>query len=129
MGFPNIAKAGVYLLADLVGGLDHADIATPADLQQRLPFIRVGRTTGPDDGTSDFPVFDVDYFAATWDEACDGAEAVRDFLASGYHFVEWSDGSALIDSVVTAVGPRQLPWLATGVVRFTGTYRAQTRRS
>lgn len=131
MPFPDVSKALSYLLAPLVGGITHAGTETPANLQQVLDFIRVGRVTGPDDGVTDFPVVDVDYFAATRDLAVAGADRVRDFLTldSPYHVVQYPGGRAVLDRVATAVGPRQLPWLATGVVRITGTYRVETRRS
>jgi hypothetical protein len=125
MSFPDVDKALVYLLADLVGGLEHAGTETPSDLQNRLPYIRVGRVGGTSDEASDYPVVDVDYFSplGSRDAAVDGAEAVRQRLTGSYHVVN----GVVLDDVDCLTGPRELPWLGTGVRRFTGTYRVVTR--
>lgn len=123
--FPDVAKALVFLLAPLAGGDGHAGTEVPADLQDRLDFVRVGRIGGPDNGLTDFPIVDVDFFGATRDSAVAGAEAVRDLLTGSYHFVN----GVLIDTASTPVGPRELPWLGMGVRRFTGTYHLETRRT
>lgn len=125
MSFPDVDKALVTLLAPLAGGSGKAGTEVPADLQSRMPYIRVGRIGGADNGRTDFPIIDVDFFAATRDVALAGAEAVRDRLTGSYHFVN----GVLIDSVTTVVGPRELVWLGMGVRRFTGTYRLETRRT
>lgn len=136
MTFPDVPKAVAHLVADLVqpgyvpGSMpDRADIATPPDLQAQLPFVRVGRTGGTDDGVTDTATVEVDCFAATRDEALAVAEAVRDRLTLSYNLVNVDGSTVLLEQASTAVGPRDMPWLATGVRRLNAVYRIGTRRS
>ncbi|ABS03201.1 hypothetical protein [Kineococcus radiotolerans] len=131
MSYPDIDQALKHLLAPLVGGLEHIGTETPSELQQRLPYIRVGRIGGPRTALEDAPVVEIDYFTATRAGSVKGAGEVSDLLlGSPYHFIRMPDGaSALLENPQQPVGPRELPWPATGVRRFSGTYRFVTRSS
>ena len=131
MSHPDIDLALQHLLAPLVGGLDHVGVETPERLQERLPYIRVGRVGGPRTSVDDAPVVEIDYFAARRTEAQPGAEQISNLiLGAPYHFVRMPDGTgALLEQPQQPVGPRELPWPAAGVRRFGGTYRFVTRQS
>lgn len=122
--FPDVERALLDLIAPLLGSAEQTGTETPADLQQRLPFGRVTRVGGPDDGISDRAVVDVDVFAATRSQAYDIAESVRQLLLAAPHAV----AGVVLDSVGTIVGPRELPWADENVRRWSATYRAVARR-
>lgn len=124
MAFPDVERNLVHLLADLVGGLDHAGTETPGNLGDRLPYIRVRRFGGADDGISDAPVMDVDTFAGTRTAAVALAESVRDRLLAAPHHVD----GVVLDHVITSTGPREIPWGGEGVRRWAATYRVTARR-
>lgn len=126
--FPDVESVLAILLADMVGGIDHVGTETPPDLHDILPFVRVGRVGGADQAGTDFALVDVDFFAATRNEAWEGSESIRSFLThppDGYLLV----GAVLLDRVSTSVGPRQTPWLNPHLTRFTTTYRVEVRET
>ena len=123
--FPDTERALAHLLADLAGGLDHVGTETPANLGDRLPYIRVRRFGGTDDGLTDLAIVDIDSFADTRTASVDLAEAIRDRLLAGPHHVT----GAVIDRVVTSTAPREIPWSGDAVRRWAATYRAAARRT
>jgi hypothetical protein len=123
-GFPDLETAIRTALADLVTDLAHTGTVTPADLQQRLPFIRVRRFGGTDDRLTDQARVDVDYFAASRAAAWAGAEAVRQRLISRPLRV----GAVVIDQVTTTTAPIEVPWDDPNVRRVTAAYTASARR-
>lgn len=125
-GFPDSERIIVNLLADLVGGCANIGTATPSTLQTTLPFIRVQRIGGDDDGFSDSALVAIDAFAADRDDARALAEAIRQrFLTPGPKVVV--GGS--IDGAVTATAPNEIPWSDDQEIRrFTASFRITARR-
>lgn len=105
-------------------GVADSGTETPPDLQDRLPFVRVARVGGPDNVIDDYPLVDVDVFAATRAVAAPLAERLRQRLLAGPHRTP----AGVIDRVRTTSGPVQLPWADPGIRRFGATYRAAMRR-
>lgn len=125
-GFPDSERIVVNLLASLVSGCSNIGTATPADLQAMLPYIRVQRIGGDDDGFTDSALVAIDAFAATRDDARALAEAIRQrFITPGPKVVV--GGS--IDGAVTATAPNEIPWSDDQEIRrFTASYRITARR-
>lgn len=119
-------KAEFPSLADT--GIDdpdtHVGRATPDDLQDRFPFVRVARGGGGGTRREDFPVLDVDVFDSTRQSAYDLSEAIRERLLG----VPLILAGLRIDSVETEVAPRRLPWDADGTHRRSATYNLGYRR-
>ena len=103
---PSIAGAGVTFKTD-----------------SPLPFWRVSKIGGTDDGVTDFTLVDVDIFAETRDQAQQISEDIRTHLRPRIRA-----GSAIVDSVRTSVSPRQLPWDNASVRKFGATYAIGLRR-
>lgn len=112
------------LAAEFLPSPEHAGSTTPANLDDLLPFCQVVRYGGADDGVTDFPAVDVDWFAATRAEALSLARRGHQFLLSGRLFV----ASSLIDGVVTSVGPVERPRPSGNIRRFGGSYTVSARR-
>lgn len=121
--FPDVQRV---LVDDLqtVAGEGRTGVETPADLQTRLPFIRVLRVGGGSDRVSDRAAVDIDVFASTYTEAEELAERVRQ------HIVGPPPPIARLDKAVCETGPRELPWGDddNGVRRFGATYLITARR-
>jgi hypothetical protein len=96
---------------------------TPADLEKRLPVIRVERGGGDDDRFSGHPRVFVDVFAATADEARTLANTVRDALL----FLRGPVNGAVIRSVRCDSGPSRQPWVSEAVHRRGATYTVSLR--
>lgn len=124
--FPDIEAALRDLFVDLVAGCDNIGRQTPANLQAAMPYVRVQRIGGEDDGFTDSPLVAVDTFAADRSTSWALAEAIRQrLLTSGPKVV--AGGS--IDKGVTATGPNEIPWSDDQTVRrFTASYRVTVRR-
>jgi hypothetical protein len=120
--FPDVARVLVDDL-ELLAGAGHTGGQTPADLVGMLPFIRVLRVGGGSDRLNDFPVVDVDVFAATYVAAQLLAEQVRARLVGP------PPASPVLDSAVCQTGPHELPWGDGSTVRrFGATYIITARR-
>lgn len=125
--YPDIESAVVDMLVDLVAGCDHIDTVTPADLQDVMPYIRVMRTGGPDDGFTDNAVVAIDTFAATRDASRTLAEAIRQRLTTPTTPVT---SGVKFDWVTTATGPNEVPWADDQTVRrFAAVYHVPARRT
>lgn len=99
--------------------------ATPASLQTSMPFIRVQRFGGEDDGYTDAPLMAVDVFCATRFAAQALAEQVRQRLISGPSTV----AAGTIDRATTATSPNEVPWSESqDVWRYAAVYRVTARR-
>lgn len=121
--FPDIEAALVDLLLDLADG--GAGTVTPADLQGMMPYLRVQRFGGADDGITDALNVSIDAFAADRATSRALAEAVRQRLLTGPHVV----GEATIDKAITLTAPNEVPWSDSQAVRrFTASYRVTARR-
>lgn len=96
---------------------------TPADLEARLPVIRVGRVGGSDERFSLHPRIDVDVFAATADAARILANEVRDALV----MLTGPVNGAVIRGVRCDSGPSRLPWDNGDIYRRGATYTVSLR--
>lgn len=103
--------------------VSNAGSVTPADLGDRLPFIRISQLGGSDDTITDNPVVDIEVFAASRDQARRIAGAIRQGLRPRVRA-----GGAIIDSVRTNTSPRMLPWSNTQIARCSATYALGLRR-
>lgn len=95
-----------------------AGAETPADLEDRLPFVRVERVGGPDERFSAHPRIAVDVFAATADEARTLARSVSDALT----FLRGPVGDAVVRGVRCDAGPSRQPWANPAIYRRGATY-------
>jgi hypothetical protein len=124
--FPDIVAVLRNVLVDLVGDdCERIGTATPSTLQTSMPFIRVQRFGGADDGFTDAPLVAIDAFAADRDTAWALAEAIRQRLLTGPHTV----AGGTIDNGTTATAPNEVPWSDDQTIwRFTASYRVTARR-
>lgn len=121
--FPDIEVVLVELLLDLASG--GAGTATPSNLQDTMPYLRVQRIGGEDNGWTDAPLVAIDAFAADRPTAQALAEAVRQRLLTGPHTVD----AGTVDNATTATGPNEVPWSDDQTVRrFAASYRVTARR-
>lgn len=119
--FPDVEQALVTLLS----GLAPAGVVTPPNLQAAMPFIRVARFGGTDDGFDDTASVSIDTFASTRAVSLVLAEDVRQLLLTPVNVV----GDVVIDRVATITGPYEVPWATDqSVRRFTASYSIVVRR-
>lgn len=121
--FPDIEKALAALLASYVSDSAHIGSFTPSVFDGLL-FCRVTRFGGGDDGITDHPAVDIDWFHPTRDGAMTPAREAHAFLIGSWH----KSGSTLIDLVSGDVGPVERPWPNTNIRRIGGTYTVSARR-
>lgn len=125
--FPDTEAVLRDALVDLVASCDNIGSATPSDLQTAgtMPYIRVQRIGGEDDGFTDSALVAIDAFAGDRTTSITLAEAIRQRLISGPNTV---DGGT-IDRATTATAPNEVPWSDDQTVRrFTASYRVSARR-
>ncbi|MER7331665.1 MULTISPECIES: hypothetical protein [unclassified Micromonospora] len=113
------------LLEPLAGGELHTGTETPADLDKRLPFIRVVRPPGGfSDQHTEYVTVNIDVFHSNYRSGAKPlAERVRQFLTTQKHRL----GPAVIDTIVCTSGPGEMPW-APGIRRVGATYQTVARR-
>lgn len=119
--FPKPARIVAALLPDLgtVGG------ETSATLQDELPFIRVRRIGGTDDGVTDIARVDVRVYAGDLTSAEDLAETIRQRLISRPAATVYG----VLDRAETEVGPQEVPGPDPETYRVVSTtYRISVRR-
>ena len=121
--FPDVQVLLIEVLTPFVG-VDRVALQTPADLAQRLPFIRVARTGGYSDRLCDYARVDIDVFHRTYADGERLAARVHEYLTGQ----RLRAGNGLVDRVGVDVAPVELPW-ASGVRRFTGRYLLVSRRA
>lgn len=121
--FPDVHILLIEVLTPLVG-VDRVATQTPADLAQRLPFVRVTRTGGYSDRLCDYARVDVDVFHKTYGDGERLAAGLHEYLT--LQRLRASNGR--VDRVAVDAAPVELPW-ASGVRRFTGRYLLITRRA
>ncbi|MGW1269689.1 hypothetical protein [Streptomyces sp. NPDC002491] len=100
-----------------------AGAETPADLEERLPVIRIERDGGGGDRFSDMPRVFVDVFASTADGARTLSNAVHDALV----FLTGPVNGAVIRGVRCDSGPSRRPWANEAVHRRGATYSVSYR--
>jgi len=121
--FPDIHRVLINVLEVLAGGPEHLGTQTPADLQDRLPFVRVLRRGGPSDRLSDYPRVEIDTFGATYTEAEQLAAVVHEYLTG----IRLRADGAVVDRVAVDQAPVELPW-SPQVRRFQARYLFVCRR-
>lgn len=128
--FPDVETVVQDMVAELVGGVSHVGSETPADLQGRLPFIRVTRYGGGDDGLTDVADIDVDCYGRARTATLRLAEQVRELLTRGSHEVSSEGARVVVDQVTTILAPFQPPGDGDETVRrFTASYSVRARRT
>ncbi|MCY0926216.1 hypothetical protein OTB20_08355 [Streptomyces sp. H27-H1] len=100
-----------------------AGAETPADLEARLPFVRVERIGGADARFAGHPRIAVDVFAGSADEARTLSSSVRDALL----FLRGPVGEAVIRDVRCDAGPSRQPWANPAVYRRGAAYTVSLR--
>lgn len=100
-----------------------AGASTPADLEQRLPYIRVERISGPDGQFTTHPTVAVDVFAATADEA----RALSNALSAALIALRGPTHGAVIRGVRCTSGPSRQPWANEAIHRRGATYSVDFR--
>lgn len=126
--YPDVPHAVCDLLADLAGG---ADIEIPADLQSRVPWIRVTRTGGQSNRVTDTASLVIDVFAENADDAQDIAKQVLERLVRGPFLsgVSFRTAHGQIDKARVNVSPALLPPTDSDNLRLvTATYTVSVRR-
>lgn len=122
-GFADIDKLLVALLEDLAGGAGHCGNETPADLQDRMPFIRPRKVDGSRDQIFDRPVVELHVFADLRSVAVPLADQVFELLMSR------PAPHPAIDAVACAPAPREIPW-GDGKIRcVSANYAFELRRT
>jgi hypothetical protein len=125
--WPDVERA----VCDLLAGLGSTGTETRPSLQTTLPYIRVTRTGGSDDGVTDAATISVDVFAQGATQAKAVAEQARQLLAGS------SPGSlparqtdhGVVDRVITNSGPVRLPATDSAGLRMAvASYRVSMRR-
>lgn len=111
--------------ADVTAADSSIGTNTPSDLLSALPFIRVQRIGGEDDGYLDAALVAIDVFELTVSGAYTLAEQVRQRLISGPNTV----AAGTIDKATTATAPNEVPWSDSQELhRFAAVYRVTARR-
>lgn len=100
-----------------------AGAETPAELEKKLPRIRIQREGGYDERFTGHPRVFVDVFAATADEARTLANSLRDALI----FLRGPVNGAVIRSVRCDSGPSWQPWTNESIHRRGATYTVSYR--
>jgi len=126
--FPDIEAALLLLLAPLAGGASHIATQTDPGLVEKLPFVRVYRFGGTDDGFTDEARVGVDAFAATRPGGYALAESLRQLLADGPHSVLTPGGWVVLDTSETGAAPVEVPYGDSRVRRWAADYRITARR-
>ncbi len=114
------------MLVALVGEREaHTGLATPDDLEARLPFARVVRVGGPTGVVDDHPQLEVDFFGLRYDATMLLARRAVDLLTGAGR----RPPTPLLDRVTCEIGPRPMQWASTaGVRRIQVTFEATLRR-
>lgn len=120
--FPDLAPA-------LEDGTDfHVDIELPDVLEDHLPFILLDRIGGQAEQFTDYPVVDINFYAATWTAARDMAADVTAMLQGAPHIVTVGERKIVLERTEVPSAPLELPWDDSESRRFQGTYRFSVRR-
>lgn len=98
-----------------------ASTETPADLDERLPWLRVKRVAGPYDGFRlDRPAVDIEAFAQTGAEASALALQIQQLMHD--EFARATVGGAVISEVTTLSGPHETPYGNPNLRRYEASY-------
>jgi hypothetical protein len=119
--WPDMSVVFRGLIGELVGDVANIGTETPEDLASRPWFVRAHRIEGGSDQVNDYPLMEVDVFAATYAVAEPLAERVRQWLTR-------RRPSPLVDRIDCLSGPHELPWGDGTMRRWGATYEAVARR-
>lgn len=120
--FVNIERLIAELFAPLLGGVTHVGSVTPPDLEAHLPFLRATRIGGGRTHLFDYPMVDLDYFAADELTGAPGASQVANRLLSK------PPPHPSLDVVFCEMAFRELPWGDSDSLRRWGaTFAFETR--
>jgi hypothetical protein len=124
--WPDVHDVLHLLFASLVADADMQVVGPrlPADLQDRLPLIRVRAIGGSDDRITDRTRVDVEVYAADYLTARGLAEAARQRLLAYPHMTEAGN----VDRVETESRPAEIPHDDQAVRLVAATYRISLRR-
>jgi hypothetical protein len=124
-GYPDVE----LVLCDLLADLGACGTRTPADLQTRLPFVRVRRVGGNDDQVTDRARVDVEVFALTRAAGESLTETIRGRLSVRGPVTVTSGGRpVVVDRAQLLAGPVELAWPDPEVRMFHATYQLESRR-
>jgi hypothetical protein len=98
---------------------------TPGKFDGHIPYIRVVKIGGSDNGVTDFPTLDIDSFDVDRNDVRTRLEHVRTLLAPRTRL---GGSGAIIDSVRMNTSPRWLPWANDSISRFGMTVSLGLRR-
>jgi hypothetical protein len=125
MSLPPYPNAEMVLLTEFDAQFAwDSGAAIPPDLQTRLPYVTVRRVGGPSDTVNDYPMLQVDVYAATLPVATDTAEQIRAHLLNG-HII---GAAGQIDRTICTSAHVELPSEDPTVRRISTQYRATCRR-
>lgn len=125
--WPDVERA----VCDLLAALGTCGLDTRPSLQATLPYLRVTRTGGSDDGITDAATVSVDVFAPGASLAKQVAEQARQLLIGGSPgaLPARATGHGVVDRVITVTGPVRLPPTDSGGLRMVvASYRVSMRR-
>lgn len=113
------------VVAEVLDDLGTTGGETTANLKNELPFIRVRRIGGSDDGVTDVARVDVRVYDVDLGDAEDGAETIRQRLISG----PAATSHGVLDRARTEAGPIEVPGPDPENYRIvSATYRVSVRR-
>lgn len=124
--WPDVHDVLPLLFADLVADPSQQIVGPrlPANLQDRMPLIRVRGIGGADDRITDRPRTDVEVYAADYPTSRTLAEAVRQRLLDYPHLT----AAGNVDWVETESRPTEIPHDDQAVRLVAATYRISFRR-
>jgi hypothetical protein len=124
--WPDVHDVLPVVFGDLVDDPDTQIVGPrlPADLQERMPLIRVRGIGGADDRITDRPRVDVETYAADYPTSRDLAEACRQRLLAYPHITTAGN----VDWAVTESKPTEIPHDDQAVRLVAATYRISFRR-
>lgn len=112
-------------LATFLGGVAGVQYGTVAPaIMPAAGFIRVVDISGPDDGVTASPSFEISAFHPNREAGLAISRVIRNAVKPRTRV-----GAAIIDSVRTSASPRQVPWDNTNTKRFSATYKVSVRRA
>lgn len=125
--YPDIEVALIALLGDL----GYAVTSTPADLQDRLPVLRIQRIGGGDDRDSvlDFPDVNIQAFTARSAGSARAGWALMGTIRARMDALLGQSvaGGGLLCSAQLTSGPIETPWPDAAICVVAATYRVTTR--
>ena len=123
--FPDLESALMGFLTGVVAGAT-CGTATPSNLADALPFVRITRFGGNDDLITDTARVSIDAFTADWTSCQVLAEAIRQKMLNSRPIVL---EDCVIDHVSTLTGPSEIAWGDVNVRRRNASYQVSARRS